>query len=297
MLPPRLDGDDDDGPHESVYGLVIEPELPKPKPARHKSKYSATIPPTSSTFTTAQTSKPGISNVAGSQEVERPKPTEHIYYKPHATFGVPVGSAKPDPKKPLRKFDKNRRIESLTEIRKKSPEKLKATVAHAAIKPALPKSGERPVMNLVSGKNFITANAVDNILKAPPPPVEGGEYGELAKDYLRKSDYGKVPAYLEKIKADIKSEYDYIRQLQDQQRKEEQGKIRPLPDEERLELIEALKKKWEKVNADYQCMTHLTKLDTIGKTRRKESFEAQLAAIENDIAKLNRRRVLIDTSM
>lgn len=41
------------------------------------------------------------------------------------------------------------------------------------------------------GKNFITANAVDNILKAPPPPVEGGEYGELAKDYLRKSDYGK----------------------------------------------------------------------------------------------------------
>lgn len=23
MLPPRLDGDDDDGPHESVYGLVV----------------------------------------------------------------------------------------------------------------------------------------------------------------------------------------------------------------------------------------------------------------------------------
>lgn len=92
---------------------------------------------------------------------------EISYYKPHATFGVPVGSAKPDPKKPLRKFDKNRRIESrkhmeecvaitfksVTEIRKKSPEKLKATVAHAAIKPALPKSGERPVMNLVSGKH------------------------------------------------------------------------------------------------------------------------------------------------
>ncbi|KAF4681411.1 hypothetical protein FOZ60_012127 [Perkinsus olseni] len=294
MMPARMD-DDDEGPCESVYGLVIEPEVPKPKPPMHKSKYPGTIPPTSSTFATAQTSKPGIRNVAGAQEREKPKPSEHTYHKPHATFGVPIGSVKPDPQKPLKKFERTSRVESLTALRKKSPEKLKASVSHTVTKPPVPKLNEKPVMNLVSGKNYVTANAVDNILKAPPAKAK--HYGELDKDYLRKADYGKIPAYLEKIKADIRSEYDYIRKLQDQQKKEEQGRIRPLPEEERLELIEALKKKWEKVNADYQCMTHLTKLDTIGKTKRKEGFEAQLAAIESDIAKLNRRRVLIDTTM
>ncbi|KAF4659444.1 hypothetical protein FOL46_006577 [Perkinsus olseni] len=293
-MPARMEGDDE-GPCESVYGLVIEPEVPKPKPPMHKSKYPGTIPPTSSTFATAQTSKPGIRNVAGAQEREKPKPSEHTYHKSHATFGVPIGSVKPDPQKPLKKFERTSRVESLTALRKKSPEKLKASVSHTVTKPPVPKLNEKPVMNLVSGKNYVTANAVDNILKAPPAKAK--HYGELDRDYLRKADYGKIPAYLEKIKADIRSEYDYIRKLQDQQKKEEQGRIRPLPEEERLELIEALKKKWEKVNADYQCMTHLTKLDTIGKTKRKESFEAQLAAIESDIAKLNRRRVLIDTTI
>ncbi|KAF4751381.1 hypothetical protein FOZ63_016150, partial [Perkinsus olseni] len=243
-----------------------------------------------------------IRNVAGAQEREEPKPSEHTYHKPHATFGVPIGSVKPDPQKPLKKFE---RTKAVTALRKKSPEKLKASVSHTVTKPPVPKLNEKPVMNLVSGKNHVTANAVDNILKAPPAKAK--HYGELDKDYLRKADYGKIPAYLEKIKADIRSEssgvlsyqcrYEYIRKLQDQQKKEEQGRIRPLPEEERLELIEALKKKWEKVNADYQCMTHLTKLDTIGKTKRKEGFEAQLAAIESDIAKLNRRRVLIDTTI
>ncbi|KAF4653944.1 hypothetical protein FOL47_010223 [Perkinsus chesapeaki] len=294
MFPTSMQCDSEE-PYESIYGLVTEPEVPNPKPPRHKSKFPGKIPPTASTFATAQTSKPGICNIAGAQQVDEPKASEHSYCKTHATFGVPVGSLKPDPQKPLKKFERAKRVESLTELRKKSPEKLKASAPHAVTKPPVPKLNEKPVMNLVSGKNYVTANAVDNILKAPPAKAK--HYGEMDKDYLKKADYGKVPAYLERIKADIKSEYEYIRKLQEQQTTEEQARIRPLLEDERMELIEALKKKWEKVNADYQCMTHLTKLDTIGKTKRKEAFEAQLAAIESDIAKLNRRRVLIDTTM
>jgi len=45
-------------------------------------------------------------------------------------------------------------------------------------------------MGLVSDKNFIVSNAVENILAAPKLPASGN------KDYLKKKNYGKVPKYL-----------------------------------------------------------------------------------------------------
>ena len=46
-----------------------------------------------------------------------------------------------------------------------------------------------------------------------------------------------------------------------------------LPEEERKELIEGLKKKWEIVHKEYQSITHVEKIDTIGLKRRKENCE------------------------
>ena len=62
-------------------------------------------------------------------------------------------------------------------------------------------------MGLVSKKNFIVANAVENILsqaKTQEKPV----------DYLQKEDYGKVPRYIENAKENINREYEHIRTLQ-----------------------------------------------------------------------------------
>ena len=50
-----------------------------------------------------------------------------------------------------------------------------------------------------------------------------------------------------------------------------------LPDDERAKLIEALKKKWEVVHKEYQQITHIQKIDTIGKKTKKESCEKELA--------------------
>merc|ERR1712046_403548 len=96
--------------------------------------------------------------------------------KDHATFGLPPGSFMPDP-----------------------------------VKPPVPRRDEKPIMNLVSSKNFVTANAVENILAAPK------KVGQEVKDYLHKADYGCVPAYLNKIKKDIAEEYEYIRKLQEEE--------------------------------------------------------------------------------
>jgi len=56
-------------------------------------------------------------------------------------------------------------------------------------------------MGLVSDKNYIVANAVENILAAPKVPENKD------KDYLKKKAYGKVPGYLTKIKREIDDEY------------------------------------------------------------------------------------------
>lgn len=64
---------------------------------------------------------------------------------------------------------------------------------------AVPKKDEKPIMGLVSDKNYIVANAVENILagklkivklSAPKLPVNKD------KDYLKKKTYGNCPKYL-----------------------------------------------------------------------------------------------------
>ena len=63
-------------------------------------------------------------------------------------------------------------------------------------------------MGLVSDKNFIVSNAVENILAAPKLP------GNNNKEYLKKKNYGKVPRYLQTIKKEIEDEYQLVREMQ-----------------------------------------------------------------------------------
>ncbi len=49
----------------------------------------------------------------------------------------------------------------------------------------VPKIDEKPIMGLVSDKNFIVSNAVENILAAHKLPSSNN------KDYLKKKNYGK----------------------------------------------------------------------------------------------------------
>merc|ERR1719413_221682 len=137
-------------------------------------------------------------------------------------------------------------VPSLAEVRKSNPDLLKPRKLTESRFTAMggggpPKRGDVPVMNLVTSKNFIVANAVETILAAPKKTKD------TSKDYLRKEDYGKVPKYLQSIKRDIQSEYDYINKLQEQHMMENQN-IAPMDDDERIRIMEGLKSKWEAVN-------------------------------------------------
>ena len=105
----------------------------------------------------------------------------------------------------------------------------------------MPKNGDKPIHGLVSDKNFIVANAVENILAgkwesklerfrlqfwlrngltnhnlnlAPKLPASKD------KDYLKKKNYGKVPKYVTKIKGEIEDEYNLVREMQIEEQNE-----------------------------------------------------------------------------
>uniref|UniRef100_A0A7S0LMH4 Enkurin domain-containing protein n=2 Tax=Coccolithus braarudii TaxID=221442 RepID=A0A7S0LMH4_9EUKA len=271
---------------ESIYSLIPQPIEQAPRPPRHVSKHNPVVQPTFSTFGLKGTSKPGYENVAGDGgNAGAAGYGQHTYKKSHATFGT-VNNAKaptdiqqkgtgigggsvvlPDEVKPIVRSTGQRK-----------PPVPGPKVCHDEYKSTHPAREE---------KNFVTANAVENILSEPKKGAEPVNWTE-------KPHFGKVPPYLNKIKKEISDEYEYIRTMQQSQEGDHPG-LRPIGEGERAELIDQLKGKWDEVNAIYQrssCLS-LASLDTIGKVKRKEMYEAQLAQIERDIEKLSKPVVYV----
>jgi len=268
---------------ESIYDIVPPREVIQPKPPMFRSRIPHDLPPSNSTFNVPGTTHPNLSNLDGDAL------NKVVKNRSHSQFGKKVGSYANNPHTFIKKMARSCQVSSLSEVKRTNPDLLKPSELKATRhKESPPKKGEMPVMNLVTSKNFIVANAVEAILAVPKKNVD------TAKDYLHKEDYGKVPKYLTHIKNDINAEYDYIRQLQEQQYEQEARAVQGLDEDERFRLLEGLKSKWESVNTQYQAMTHLTTLDTMGKMRRKEKYEAELAQMEKDIEKINKRNLHID---
>lgn len=273
------------GHGESIYNIVPPKFTPQEKPPMFKSSHSGTLPPTCSTFhTRINTTYPSVSNFTGDA------PGKVCPDKGRAFFGRAPGEYKANPDAYMKKFAKSNSVPSLREVKATNPQQLVPSHGLApSSKGGVPKASEcRPIMNLVTSKNFIVANAVETILAQPKKVVN------TTKDYLNKEDYGKVPKYLTQIKKDIDAEYDYIRQLQEQEEEQMNAQARPLTEPERQALLGQLKAKWEQVNTGYQGETHITNIDSTGKLKRKEKNEAELAQLEKDIEKLNKRNITID---
>lgn len=207
------------------------------------------------------------------------------------TFGNPVGKTAADTRQYLRKGRaeelrlRNQKVveQKFRDIKKEKFKSEKAKV---------PTRHERPVMGLQSTKNYVTANAVEAILAVPG---NRARVNEQQPQYQHKADYGKVPAYLGDVKEEIHRENqmieEYLGNNQNNQWDDEYEEDKVGVESEKLEeLIDALKTKWGDVNAKYQRITHMVKLDTIGKVRRKEHLESELSQLEKDIEGLESQR-------
>lgn len=152
-------------------------------------------------------------------------------------------------------------------------------------KPSVPKRDDKPILGIQSNKNFVTTNAVEAILMVP----RSTKKKEL--NYLEKEDYGKPPEYLKFVKEEIRRENEMIDKYIKEQmgyREKEPDRYEEMSEEEKEELLYKLKLKWESVNREYQKITHLVNLDTIGQVRRKETMENELKQLESDIDRLQR---------
>lgn len=265
---------------ESIYNLIPKEYVPPPKQPLYKSKYSPNIPPTASTFGHHTTSVPNVSNTRGKLE---PIKGPHTSKGDSGTFGKPKGAVKPDPhsfsKKGTGRMGSSYTPSEHTEFRREEEFK----------KPPVPKKDEKPIYGLVSKKNFILSNKVENMLAQP-------KLKEEEFDYTKKTEYGKTPEYLKEIKNEMNREYEHIKALH-QQEEDEAAQDKFMMSAEEINILrEGLKKKWELVNKDYQQITHISKITTVGLKRRKEDCEKELAQLQKDIEKLNKAYIIVDTT-
>ena len=155
--------------------------------------------------------------------------------------------------------------------------------------PPVPRRNERPLRLPASGKDFVQNNAVSAIMaprrsRDKPAPT----------DWLKVETFGRVPAYLDGVKQELEQERDLMVQMLDQQQMDNEGaaggSAREMGDDERAELLDALKRKWDTVNDKYQVISHRkisTSNSTKGEIRWKETCEAQMSQLEKDIEKLS----------
>ena len=117
------------------------------------------------------------------------------------------------------------------------------------------------------------------------------------KKYVEKKDYGKVPAYLTKHKNEIEEEYKLIKEMQVQEEENQERQKYLISDEEKKQLVDALKKKWDVLHHDYQAIiTRVTKTNPLGLKTLKENLEKEMSQIEKDIEKLNKNYIFVDAA-
>ncbi|KAI1891351.1 hypothetical protein AGOR_G00142910 [Albula goreensis] len=154
-------------------------------------------------------------------------------------------------------------------------------------------------MRTPSKNNFVKSNAVDNILSAPRRPqacyafTKNGdkqplEASGLVPKYVHKKDYGQTPEYLQQRKEEerrAQEEYDeYVKERM------RQGAMKQLSDEDRLSTLQGLKKNWEEIHHQYQCLSIVT--DTVPKRNRKERLEQRMKQLEKDIDLIERHKTI-----
>lgn len=217
-----------------------------------------------------------LTRVGAAEPAQRKPYKSHKLKRQQATMG-PARVARSAPSDFLRK--------STGSISLPSPSKFK--YPDETKKPSVPRAADQPVHGLTTSKNFITSNAIENIL-AEPPKLK--EYG--SDQFLYKKEFGTVPSYLRRMKARHGAMMESLQQQEMERIQKEQDRVKLLSSDERGEIVRQLKAKWDSVNEQYQKSStlDLKKLDTMGKVRRKEQYEAELQQLESYIDRLASKR-------
>ena len=261
---------------ESVYNLLPQPIQQQHKPPMHISKHSAKLPPSYSTFCNQ-----GTGRLQGNCEGLMNDGTEakHKTKLESGTMGKPV--SRTDPKQFLKKLSNSQSLPPQPPTHRTKFER-KTLLPK---RPSVPTRAEKPVMGLITEKNFVISNAVDNIMM---PPKRIHKEPERA---IQGKSYGKVPKYMNRVKQEIQEEVSYSYQQMAGNNIHGENRMREMDENEKADLISKMKLKWEETHKHYLSLTF--SLDTISKISRKEALEAELEQLEKAITKLSKKIIYI----
>jgi hypothetical protein len=157
---------------ESIYNIIPAREIQQERLPMYRSKHDPRLAPTGTTFGGAQTSHPVSMNISGDTT------GKIVPDKKGRTFGKSKGSYSNLPETYMKKCSSTSKIQSLSELKRSNPNLLRPSELKAKLKPDVPRTSDVPVMNRVTSKNFVVANAVETILAAPKKVTS------QAKNYL-----------------------------------------------------------------------------------------------------------------
>jgi len=245
---------------ESIYNLIAEEKYEAPKPPRYNSKFKGTVKDD------YKTNKASYKTMG---QAKVPTRAPHEYLKKHE-------------KEPL--LPDKRSFHYPDEERKR---------------PTVPKRDDQPIMGLKTTKNFITSNAVENIMSVPKKPekkyvdTRKGDKNHLEPSglepkYIHKKEFGKTPEYLTRRKEEMTvAQQEYDAYLAEHFRR---GAMKQLSEGERQDILRGLKENWEQLHHEYQGLSVVT--DTAPKKNRKERMEAEMKQLERDIETVEKHRVI-----
>lgn len=84
-----------------------------------------------------------------------------------------------------------------------------------------------------------------------------------------------------------KAQAEYDKYIEETMR---QGALLRISNEEREDILAGLKKNWEQLHHQYQGLSVVT--DTIPKKARKERMEAEMKQLEQDIAMIEKHKLI-----
>lgn len=269
---------------ESVYNLIPKPQETTARAPIYRSQFKSQVPPSCSTFGLHNTTKL-VANNAGTEVIgwdEQNHGSCHVPRKRFATFGKEVLHTV-DPRSFLTKGAGLPPAAPLTSADAGGEPYRRSLVVPR--KPAVVRRLEKPVMGLVTEKNFVVSNAVD-IITAPARRPK-----ELPPLHSQNPGFGTVPQYLHRIKRDVdqKKLAASVQQGEGAAAAVEQRRL--LSEEERLDMQHDLRRKWDEAHRQYQSLTF--NIDTVSKVERKERLEVEMEMMEKAMQKLNKKQVYL----
>lgn len=248
---------------ESIYNLIPKESAEKEKTTTHKSKFQRSVQDEAVKNKTAH-------RTMGPAKVET-RPPDMFLKKHEKDYKLPPENCE----KPFQYPDSDQR------------------------KPPVPRHDDKPVMGLRTNKDFITENAVQNIMSVPKKPVKNyvdtrrGDKHSLIPSglepvYLNKKNYGEVPEYINQRREEIeKAQDEYNAYVSEHFRR---GAMNQLSNEDRQSLIDGLKDNWEQLHKDYLQLSVV--IDTVPKKQHKERLEAEMKQLERDVELLESHQVI-----